>query len=460
MKIELRIKLIVPAIFALLSIVPMCAADENENNWARFRGPDGNGVAATATPPLKWSADSSNLKWKVEVPGKGSSSPIVWGDQIFVMTAVDTGKAADGSAITKPAAQPAEQGRSRGGSRGRGGRGRGAAPKSVQEFWVLCINRTDGKTVWKKKVNEGVPHEGTHSTNTFCSGSPVTNGTHVYASFGSFGIYCLDMMGNLVWERDLGKMTTRNSFGEGASPGLFEDSLVVTWDHEGQSFLEVMNAKTGEKQWRKNRDEKTGWATPRMVRYKDRVQVITNGPKVRSYDLADGSVIWECGGQTGNPIPTPMLIDDMVICMTGWRSSACYAIPLGSKGDITGTDQIVWNSKDIGPYVPTGVLYKGTVYGTKASQPTLTALDAKTGETKIATTRLDGIRSLYSSMVAANDHVYITGREGKTLVLKHGNELNVVATNDVGEPVDATPALVGKQILIRGAKHLFCFENE
>ncbi len=442
------------------STVAISNAQDIGKNWHQFRGPNGNGVAnENSKPPTKWSGDSDNLKWKVAIPGKGSSSPVVWGDKIFVTSAVDTKKTADGAAVAET---PPDANAGRGGRRGRGGRGggRGGAPKSVNEFWVHCLNRADGKEIWKTKVHEAVPHEGTHRTNTYASGSPVTNGSHVYISFGSFGIYCLDMDGKIVWQRDLGKMRTRNSFGEGVSPALYEDSLVVNWDHEGQSFIEAMDAKTGKTKWKKNRDAATGWATPLIVKHKDRVQVIVNASTVYSYDLADGSVIWQCGGQTGNPIPTPMILGDMVICMTGFRSSACYAIPLDSEGDITGSDKIVWSSREIGPYVPTGVLYKDTVYATKASSPVLVALNAKTGEKVIDSQRLDGIRSLYSSMVAANGHVYVTGREGKTLVLKHGNEFNVVATNDLGEPVDSTPAIVGNELIIRGANSLFCFENK
>ncbi len=337
--------------------------------------------------------------------------------------------------------------------------GGASLPKSVHEFWVLGLDRDSGDILWQTKVNEAVPHEGKHSTNSYCSGSPVTDGQHVYAFFGSFGLYCLDMQGQVVWERQLGKMKTRNSFGEGSSPALYEDKLVVIFDHEGDSFLEVMDANSGETVWRVDRSDPSGWTTPQVVKYGERVQVIINATTVRSYDLADGSVIWECGGQTGNPIPVPFIVDDLAICMTGFRTSACYAIPLDSQGDISETDKIVWNTREVGPYVPTGVAYKGTVYATKGSQPVLTALNVKTGDVVIDATRLEGIRTLYASMVAAQDHIYVTGREGTTLVLKQGDTFELVATNELGEPVDATPALAGNQIFLRGASHLYCFEN-
>lgn len=442
------------------SIMSMQAiAQESSSNWQQFRGPDGNGVSEDGKPPIKWSATSDNLKWKVEIPGTGSSSPIVSGDRIFVMTAVDSGKTADGKKAPVPAVAQGRTGRPPRGGRSRGGFGGGKPPTTVNEFYVMCLDRNDGKVVWKTKVNEAVPHEGKHGTNTFCSGSPVTDGQFVYALFGSNGLYCLDMKGNVVWERDFGKMSTRNSFGEGVSPALFEDTLVVVWDHEGQSFIESLSAKTGKTKWKKNRSEPTGWATPRIVKHGDRVQVIVNATKVKSYDLADGSIIWECGGQTGNPIPTPIVMDDIAICMTGFRNSACYAIPLDSKGDISGSDKILWNTRDMGPYVPTAVLYKGLLYGSKASSAVITVLDAKTGKTMVNASRLDGIRTIYSSMVAADDHIFITGRGGRTIVLQHGPKLEIVATNDLGEEVDATPALVDNQILIRGSKNLYCFEN-
>lgn len=425
--------------------------DDAEKNWPQFRGPAGNGVALNANPPTEWTADSA--KWSVEIPGKGSASPVVWDDKIILLTAVETDRKG-------PEAEEATPDEPEEGRRSRFGRRR-AKPTNINEFCVMCIDRNTGKELWRTKVNEAVPHESGHSTNTQSSGSPITDGKHIWASFNSFGLFCLDMNGNIKWERQLGTMSTRNGFGEGATPALYGDTLVVNWDHEGQSFIEAMDAKTGKTKWKKDRDEQTTWSTPLIVEFGDQVQVVTNGTtRVRSYDLANGKLIWECGGQVGNPIPTPMVIDDMVICMTGFRGNAAMGIPLGSKGDITDSEKIAWVRKDIGPYVPTGVLYKGQIYSTKGSSSVMTAINAKTGETIIDEVRLDGIRSLYASMVAANDYIYITGRKGNTLVLKHGDEMEIVAVNELGEPVDATPAIVGNEIFIRSDKHLFCFENE
>ncbi|MDG2014487.1 MAG: PQQ-binding-like beta-propeller repeat protein [Pirellulaceae bacterium] len=436
----------------LLSFCCSLTANELNDNWHQFRGPTGNGIALDANPPIQWTAESA--KWKTEIPGSGSASPIVWGDKIILLTSLKTDRERENT--TKPA-EPAEEKKGRRGGRRRMSR---AVPTNYHEFYVVCLNREDGKMLWKTKVAEEIPHEGGHSTNTFSSGSPVTDGKHIWASFNSFGLFCLDMDGNLKWDRQFGKMTTRASFGEGASPALYGDTLILNWDHEGQSFIEAMDAATGETKWKKERDERTTWSTPTFAKVGETVQVITNGStRVRSYDLANGDLIWECGGQTGNPIPTPIVLEDMVVCMTGFRSNAAMGIPLNSQGDITDSDDIIWSRRDIGPYVPTGVLWQGNIYSTKGSNAILTSINAKTGETVIDASRLDGIKTLYASLVAANDHIYVTGRNGTTVVLKHGDELDVVATNELGEPVDATPAIVGNEIFIRGEKNLYCFEN-
>ncbi len=454
---------------AVLAIGTCCVADDFEQekyrNWHQFHGPDGNGVARNAQPPSKWGPEK-NVKWKTEIPGRGSSSPIVWGNRVFLMTAIETDRVAE-SAESQPAEEEQAERTERGGNRaGQGGRRGGRRgfrrppPSNYYEFAVLCVNRESGDILWKTIVNEAVPHEGGHPTNTFASGTPTTNGEHLYVNFGSFGVYCLDMDGEIQWKRDLGKMQTRNSFGEGASAAIYGDTLVVPWDHEGESFIAALDAATGETKWTVDRDERTTWATPLIVEHSGTTQVITNGyNKVRSYDMKSGKLIWECGGQVQNPIPTPMLFDGHVICMTGYQGNSIMSISLDSRGDVTDGREVAWSRRDAAPYVPTGVLYDDTVYHTKSLQGVFRSLDAKTGEPVIEQTRLPDIEQVYASLVAADDKIFVTGRDGTTVVVKHGPELEVLATNAVGEAVDATPALVDNQILIRGEQHLFCIEN-
>lgn len=434
-----------------------------ENNWANWRGPNYDGSLADADPPTEWS-DSKNIKWKVRVPGKGSGSPIVWNGQIILLTAVDTGESPSGD--QQPAPQAAEQaggerGAPPGGGRGGPGGGRGgqAAPKTLHAFMVLSYDLAEGKELWRTTAIKAVPHEGGHQTNTFASSSAVTDGKNIYASFGSRGIYCFDMQGKQIWSKDLGRMKTRNEFGEGSSPALVDDSLIVQWDHDGQSLLYVLNTADGEIRWKKERPEQTTWATPLVVEHNGRKQIITNATTVRSYDLEKGDVLWSCGGQVSNPIPSPVRLDDFVVCMTGYRGNAIYAMPLDASGDISNSDKIRWRNNEAAPYVASPTLYKGQLYFTKERSGVVSSIDARTGKVLIPQARLPEIKDIYASPVAASDKIYFTSRDGITVVIRHGATLSDLAINNLGEPVDASPALVGNQIIIRGAENLYCIAN-
>ncbi len=465
-----------------------------ENNWHQFRGPNSTGVAPNGNPPTTWDAET-NVKWKVAIPGRGSASPIVWGNRVYVLTAVKTDRTADTSDITaqstrqtparlvsdlvaqaegNQAEQSAEQappegerrgqnreGRGRGRRGGRGGFGRGEPPTNVHEFVVLCLDRNTGETLWQQTACEAVPHQGHHRTSSFASASPITDGRNLYISFGSRGIYSYDMDGNFRWKKDLGPMRTKLSFGEGTSPALYGDTLVINWDQEDQSFITALDANTGDTKWKVDRDEETTWSTPLIIDHNGRTQVIVNGTnRTRSYDLDTGEIIWECGGQAQGVIPTPIVYGDLVLCMTGHRGAALKAIPLDSTGDITDTDQIVWTRDEGLPYVPSPLLYDDLLYFTKSNNAILTCVSAETGEVHFENKRLEGLDSLYASSVGARNRIYISGREGTTLVLKKGTELEILAANDIGETIDATPAIAGNQMFIRGENHLFCISED
>jgi len=445
-------KLVVIAL--LLPLVPLLAAQDFEkerlNNWHHWRGPNADGTVPRGDPPLIWS-ESKNIRWKKEIPGEGLATPVVWKDRIFVLTAVKTDEQ-----VKRKEAAPRPEPR-RGGRRRR----RAAQPIHVYEFVVLCLNRKTGKVLWKRVANREVPHEGHHSTASFASSSPTTDGRYLYASFGSRGVYCYDLKGKLRWKRDLGDMRTRNRFGEGASPVIHGNSLIHIWDHEGDSFLVCLDARTGKDRWRVERDEVTTWATPMVVEHEVVTQVVANGKKrIRSYDLATGKVLWECGGQANNPIACPVVHEGVVYCMTGHRGFAIHAIPLDSRGDITDTEKILWMRDDAAPYVASPVLADGLLYLTKSQNAILSCLDAKTGEAYFAQKRMPGVRRLYASLVSAAGKIYLVGRNGTTLVLKRGKTLKVLATNKLDEGIDASPVIVGKQLFLRGKKHLYCIINE
>lgn len=418
--------------------------------WQRWRGPETNGTSLTANPPIEWGPEK-HVEWKAAVPGKGSATPVVWGDRIYLVTAVKTDRRAEVEESAAESVEPAPEGSRRTGF----GRASAEAPSNYYQFIVLCYDLETGDEVWQTVAAEEVPHEPGHETNTFASASPVTDGTHVFVSFGSRGIFCFDMDGNKQWERDLGKMETRAGFGEGSSPALHGGVLVVPWDHEGQSFVVALDAASGATLWESQRDERTTWATPLITEYRGRTQVITNGTRVRSYDLATGELIWECGGQVQNPIPSPIRFKDSVICMTGFRGNAIYSISLDAQGDVTDTAKVLWRREDAAPYVPSAALYQGRLYLTKANNAIVTSIDAETGEVILPQQRLPGIRALYASPVAAADRIYFTGRDGTTVVIKHDDALEVIATNAIGENVDASPALVGERLILRGDQHLY-----
>jgi outer membrane protein assembly factor BamB len=406
-------------LIVLFSLAGHAAAqDAGVDNWRQWRGPNNDGVAPNAKPPVTWSEDS-NVRWKIEIPGEGHSTPIIWGDRIYLLTAVQ----ADGE---------------------------------NRDFTVLCLNRDTGAEIWKDVAITG-PQGQRHETNTYASASAVTDGERLYFSFGSHGIFCYTMDGQKVWDRDLGDQEVFNNFGEAASPALHGDTLVVNWDHQGQSFIVALNTADGQDRWRKDRDEGTTWATPLVVEHEGRTQVITNAQnRVRSYDLASGDLIWECGGQVRNPIPSPVKFEDLVIVTTGYQGNALYAIPLNSTGDLTGTDRIAWNNGEIGSYVATPVVYNGKLYITKERNAVVACFDARTGREVFGETRLPDSGTLYSSPVAADGKIYFASREGSVAVLEAGEEFKLLAVNKLDEGISATPAVVGDRMYIRGEKHLYC----
>jgi len=399
-------------------------------NWGHWRGDTGNGTSASANPPTTWS-ETQNVKWKVAVPGRGSGSPAIWGDKVFLVAAVP----ADGSTQAEP------------------------SPIELQ-FNLLCYNRANGDLLWQKTAIEATPHERTHSTNGYSSASPCTDGEHVYAHFGSQGVHCFTVDGEHKWSRQLGQMTMRNGFGEGSSPTLVDGKLLVPWDHEGQSHLFALDKNTGDTIWTADRDEPSCWATPLVVEHAGRKQVVMNGQTcARSYDLDTGEELWRCGGQTQRPVASAVADNGLVFVGSGHRGSFLGAFRLDGRGDIRGTQSVVWSVSRDTPDIASPLLSDGRIYFHKGKSGILTCLDAATGEPHYTAQRT-GLGSIYASPVAAGGHIYLSDRAGKTVVIEDANELKVVAENDLGETIDATPAPVGNQLFIRGEQHLFCIAEE
>lgn len=431
--------------FALANQLQAQSADEAKNNWHQWRGPDATGVSRTATPPIQWS-ENKNIQWKVPIEGNGSSNPIIWNNKVFILTAINTGEV--DPSLPKPEDQPK--------------RVFGIThPNTSFEFVVLCLDRETGKQLWRKVATKMIPHEGHHGDNDFASASPMTDGERLFCWFGSAGLYCYDLSGEKLWQRNLGKAHMGASLGEGCSPVVHGNRVVIVRDHSRQSTIEVLDTKTGDTIWKKDRDEPNAWATPRVIEYEGKTQVITAASNmIRSYDLEIGDIIWQCSGLTGNCIPAPVVENDTVYCMSGYEGCSLLAIPLSAKGDISNTDSVIWKTDRGTPYVPSPVLYDGMLYFNQSNQAILTCLNAKNGTEIIQRSRLEGISNIYASPVAADQRVYITGRNGTTLVLKKSDTLEVLASNELDDRVDSSPALAGNQLFIRGEKFLYCIAEK
>jgi outer membrane protein assembly factor BamB len=428
-----------------------------EENWGQWRGPLQNGFAPKADPPVEWS-ETKNVKWKFKIPGLGSATPIVWDDLIFIQTAVQVGNKPQARLTVTPqfVAQQRPQGEGR--RRGGGGFGGGGAPKEPYQFMLIAVNRATGEPVWQKTLRQEIPHEGHHQADgTFASPSPVADADGVYSFFGSRGLYALDRKGNVRWQKDLGDMRIKMTFGEGSSPALHGKYLVVNWDHEGEDFIVAFDKATGDEIWRQRRDEETSWATPLIFEHDGKLQVVVNATrKVRSYDLATGKELWSIGPLTQNVIPSAVAGNGMVYCMSGFRAAALFALKPGGSGDLAGSDSVVWTYKKDTPYVPSPLLYDDRLYFFKGNEATLTVLNAFDGKPVLEAERLQGVRGVYASPVGAAGRVYIAGRDGGTLVLKKSDQIEVLAQNKLEDRFDASPAAVGNELFLRGKEFLYC----
>ena len=415
-----------------------CAA--NPGSWPQWRGPLANGVAPSANPPVHWS-EINNIRWKIALPGKGHSSPIVFGNSVYVLSAVPVGNA------QKPVYDDAP------------GVHDSAPVTHRHQFLAMAVNRADGVILWSKTLREEWPHEGGHVTGSLASSSPVTDGQRLYVFFGSRGLYCLDFNGEVKWQKDLGRMHTLHAHGEGSSPVLHGDTLIVCWDDERESFLYAFDKHTGKTLWKVPRDEKTSWSTPLIAEREGKIQVIVSATKrVRGYDLATGSPLWECAGLTENVVSSPVYYDGLVVAGNSYYSQAMLAIRLaGAKGDITGTDHVVWKLNRLSPYVSSPLLYDDTLYVVRHNQNVLSRFDPATGKPRGEPLRLEGINDfIFSSPLGAAGRIYVTGRDGTTVVLRHDRENAVLAVNHLDDSFSATAAAVDREFYLRGERFLYC----
>lgn len=405
-------------------------------NWLQWRGPFNTGMAV-GDAPLRWS-DSTGVTWKVPIPGRGHSTPIVVGNRLFLTTAVPTGR---GSAAL---------------ARSRGGGG-GADGGLEHRFEVHAIDRASGRTVWQQTATVATPHEGYHRTyGSFASNSPVSDGQRVYAFFGSRGLYAYSLDGELLWQKDFGvKLRMDGAFGEGTAPTLDDGRLLMLFDHLDGGFLAVLDAASGKERFRIRRTERYNWAAPFVATHAGRKQIVINGETTRGYDYETGDLIWEARGLGENSVPQMVQHRDLVFAMSGHTIKYLMAIRLGLKGDLTGTKGIAWSTARGVSYTPSPLLHEGRLY-VVSDAGLVSALDADTGKPLWETRRLPKPYNFKASPVGASGKIYLATEEGDVVVLRMGDRFEVLATNTLrDQSFIASPVIVDGSVYLRSRTHVF-----
>jgi outer membrane protein assembly factor BamB len=422
-------------------------ASDATSNWAQWRGPQSQGISTERNLPTEW-GQSKNIKWKTEIPGRGHSSPVVWDKQIFLTTSIE------GPVV--PNAKPYVHifGKEEFKHPDWAGSDHSYALK------VMSLDRETGKILWQQTAYDGPVFDHRHRKNTYASPTPATDGKYVYAFFGSEGLFCYDFKGKQIWKLSLGGIP-QLGMGPGSSPVLYENLVIVTADRDiGEgSFIVALDKKTGKEVWRDERKTRSTWATPVLIRSKERTELVVSGAEtVISYDPATGKEIWRCAGVVSHAIPTPVVGHDMVFLSAGSQAKRAMAVRLGGTGDLTNTPNIVWKYDKGTAYVPSPILYGDFLY-LMTDKGLITCLDAKTGEVKYEGGRVPVPATFTASPVAFDGKIFLTSEDGDTFVLKAGPTHEVIRTNSLGEPIFASPAIAAGKIFIRGEKHLYCITN-
>jgi outer membrane protein assembly factor BamB len=420
-----------------------------QDHWPQFRGPGSRGISENKKLPLAWSA-TQNVEWKTPIPGSGWSSPVVWGDRIFLTSVISSG----------------EEEKVKGGLYFGGER---PIPKEPHTWMVFCLDAKTGKILWQKELAREVPQSSRHLKNTYASETPAVDAERVYFYFGQNGVFVFDHKGNEVWRREQGPFNTLYGWGTAASPVVQGDLLILVNDNSDASCITALDKKSGKEVWRVPRDEKSTWATPFVWTNKLRTEIVTNGDKrIRSYDM-NGKLLWEMQGPFGQLIiPTPFTAHDLLYVTSGYvgaKHRPVYAIRPGASGDIslpagaTKSDFVAWYDPAGGPYNPSALVY-GDYYYTLFDRGFFTCNDAKTGQEVYSKQRIDPATTAFTaSPWAYRDRIFVLSEDGDTFVIQPGREFKVVGKNSLNEFCMATPALVGERLIIRTQNNLYCFRE-
>ena len=442
-----------PACFftCLSSVLLFCTSTASaQDNWPQFRGAESLGVSNNSNLPDQWT-ETKNVLWRCEIAGRGWSSPVVWGNRVFVTTVENRGTT-----------EEPKKGLYFGGNRPK--------PVAAVHAWkVICLDLSTGEQLWNKVVETGVPKTAIHLKNSYASETPLTDGKHVYVYFGNVGVFCFTLEGKEVWSRKYQPRKTRFGWGTAASPVLHKDRLYIVNDNDEDSFLLALNKRTGKPAWRTSRDEKSNWSTPYVWENRLRTEIITSGTgKFRSYDL-DGQLLYEFGGGSSITIATPYSKFGMLYVSSGYildRKKPLFAIRPGASGDIsltgdqTSNESIVWCQKQAAPYNPTTLIYGDLIY-VLLDRGLLACYDAKTGKQIYDRKRLPNGRAFTSSPWAHNGKIFCLNEYGETFVVQAGTEFKLLHTNSLSDDdmCMATPAMAGDKLIVRSEHRIYCFKN-
>ncbi len=415
-------------------------------DWPGWRG-DGRGISPEKNLPWKWS-EKEGVKWKTPIPGAGHSSPIVWGNRVFVSTAV----------AKDPNVQTFRGGVYMGGNSSR-------PDDSEHAYRVICLDADQGNVLWSKDVARQMPKTRRHIKNTYASETPVTDGKYVFVSFGPVGLYAVDFEGNVVWRRDLGPMPRQRGWGTASSPILFRNTVIVNCDGDGDSYIAAFDKTNGEPVWRTERKEGASWGTPFLFESEGRTIVVTNASRrMRGYEAATGRLLWECAGGSMITVPSPVATQGLVFLCSGHDllpQRPIIAVRPEASGDITppaGQSQsqgVAWSQRAGGPYVTSPLALDEYLY-VPQDKGSLTCYEARTGKVIYEKQQLGARTTITASPVAGDGKIYVQTEGGECYVVKPGSAFEILAVNKLDEVFCASPAVSAGKMYLRGLRHLYC----
>ncbi len=434
---------LVVSLATLFTLNPSLRSLAAGSNWPQWRGPESTGISPEKNLPLAWSS-TKNVQWKTPIVGRGHSSPIVWGNRVFLTTAVEGEIVPGAKAVThliegKPWVHPDSVGANR-----------------KHAFKVIALDSNTGKVLWERTAWEGTPYDDRHRKSSYAASTSVTDGKLVYAYFGSEGLYAYDFNGKLAWKADLGKWGNQG-MGTGTSPVLYQDLIIIQADEENgdNSFITALDKKTGKQVWKTPRKIQASFSTPIVVKTAKRAELITTGTEaIIAYDPLTGKELWRSKGLESNAIPSPVATSDTVIVAAGYPAKIAMAIPLGGAGEVA-EKNLLWTFTKGTAYVPSPILYGDYVY-LITDRGIMTALEAKTGKVMYEGGRVPIPATFTGSPVAFDGKLLLTSEDGDTFIIKAGPKHEVIGTNSIDEPVYSSPAIADGKIFIRGEKNLYC----